>query len=106
MSSINPLKETIKLYAKQLRPPTFSGYENIIRQLSPGDGYDKFLCELMKAELRQRQEAGQLRRIRKTGFPVMKTLDEFDFTRLEHVSEGYIQNLHLVILLRIDKTSS
>lgn len=93
MSTINPLKETIKLYAKQLKTPSFTGYENVIRQLSPGDGYDKFLSELMKLELSQRQEAGQRRRIKKAGFPVMKTLDEFNFARLEHVSEGYIQEL-------------
>lgn len=93
MTSINPLKETIKLYAKQLKTPTFAGYENVARQLSPGDGYDKFLCELLKHELSQRQETGQLRRIKKAGFPFMKTLDEFDYSRLEHVSKGYIQEL-------------
>lgn len=93
MNSLNPLKETIKLYAKQLKTPTFNGYENVIRQLSPSDGYDKFLCELMKMELFQRQETGQRRRIKRAGFPVMKTLDEFEFSRLEHVSEGYIQEL-------------
>ena len=31
-------KETIKLYAKQLRVPTFNNYEKVIRQLSPDDG--------------------------------------------------------------------
>ncbi|MEG6521785.1 IS21-like element helper ATPase IstB [Desulfotomaculum sp. 1211_IL3151] len=93
MSVLNPLNETIKLYAKQLRTPSFSRYENIVRQLSPGDGYDKFLCELMKLELSQRQEAGQRRRIKKASFPVMKTLDEFNFSRLEHVSEAYIHEL-------------
>ena len=40
MKQINPLKEAIKLYAKQLRMPTFSNYENVVRQLAPGDGYD------------------------------------------------------------------
>jgi DNA replication protein DnaC len=93
MSSLNPLKETIKLYAKQLKTPSFTGYDNVIRQLSSGDGYEKFLYEIMKIELSQRQEAGQRRRIKKAGFPVMKTLDEFNFSRLEHVSEGYIQEL-------------
>lgn len=92
-NEINPLKETIKLYAKQLRTPTFVGYENIIRQLSPSDGYDKFLSELMKHEVSQRQETGQRRRIKKAGFPVTKTLDEFEYNRLEHVSESYIWKL-------------
>lgn len=92
-NDINPLKETIKLYAKQLRTPAFVRYENIIRQLSPSDGYDKFLCELMKIEVTQRQETGQRRRIKKAGFPVMKTLDEFNYKRLEHISESFIWEL-------------
>lgn len=92
-NDINPLKETIKLYAKQLKTPAFAGYENIIRQLSPSDSYDKFLCELMKLEVSQRQETGQRRRIKKAGFPVMKTLDEFEYKRLEHVSESFIWEL-------------
>lgn len=92
-NDISPLKETIKLYAKQLRTPAFVGYENIIRQLSPSDGYDKFLCELMKLEVSQRQETGQRRRIKKAGFPVMKTLDEFNYKRLEHISESFIWKL-------------
>jgi len=93
VTEINPVKESIKLYAKQLRTPTFPGYENIIRQLAPGDGYDKFLCQLMKLEALHRQEAGQRRRIKKARFPVMKTLDEFDYSRLEHVSQSLIWEL-------------
>lgn len=92
-SELNPIKETIKLYAKQLKIPAFTGYEKIVRQLSPGDGYDKFLCEIMKLEVRQRQEAGQRRRIKKAWFPVMKTLDEFQYDRLEHVSASFIWEL-------------
>src|SRR5690554_5586065 len=62
---INPIKEQIKLYAKQLKTPTFTSYEKVIRQLTPGDGYDKFLCELLKQELSQRQVTSQKRRIKK-----------------------------------------
>ena len=68
-------------------------YEQVVRQLSPGDGYDKFLCELMKVEVLQQQEAGQRRRIESARFPYMKTLDEFDYSRLEHVSESFIWEL-------------
>jgi DNA replication protein DnaC len=92
-TKINPVKETIKLYAKQLKTPTFTSYENVVRQLDPCEGYDKFLCQLMKLEVLQRQEAGQKRRIKKAGFPVMKTLDEFDYNRLEHVSASFIWEL-------------
>lgn len=92
-AEINPIKESIKLYAKQLRMPTFPNYEKVVRQLSPGDGYDKFLCELMKLEVLQQQEAGQRRRIKKARFPFMKNLDEFDYNRLEHVSKASIWEL-------------
>lgn len=90
---INPVKESIKLYAKQLRMPTFPAYEQVVRQLSPEDGYDRFLCEMMKVEVVQRQEAGQRRRIKKARFPYMKTLDEFDYSRLDHVSESFVGEL-------------
>ena len=93
MNPIRPSKELIKLYARQLRVPCFCDYENVIRQLSPEDGYDKFLCELMKQELLSRADASQKRRIKAAKFPVTKTLDEFDYSRLEHVSQAYIQEL-------------
>jgi DNA replication protein DnaC len=90
---INPIRESIKLYAKQLRTPTFTNYENVVRQLSPDDGYDQFLCELLKLEVRQQQESSQRRRIKKARFPFSKTLDEFDYARLEHVSEPFLREL-------------
>ena len=90
---MNAEKELIKLYAKQLRTPTFNRYESIIRQLSSSDGYEKFLIELMKQELSERQETGQKRRIKQASFPTVKTIDEFDFTRLEHISDSCIKEL-------------
>lgn len=90
---IEPVKEQIKLYAKQLKTPTLIGYEKVIRQLAPGDGYDKFLCELLKQELSQRQATSQKRRIKKAGFPMMKTLDEFIYSRLEHVTDSFLWEL-------------
>jgi DNA replication protein DnaC len=90
---IDPVQETIRLYAKQLRVPTFPGYEQVIRQLGPGEGYDQFLLELMKIELRQRQEAGQQRRIKKARFPYNKTMEEFEYERLKHVSKALINEL-------------
>ncbi len=93
MSQINPTKEVIKLYAKQLRLPTFANYENIVRQMDSNGGYDNFIVQMMKNELESRGETGQRRRIKKACFPLYKTLDEFDYTRLEHVSQAYIQEL-------------
>ena len=93
LSEINPTKEKIRLYAKQLRTPTFSEYEQVIRQLAPDESYDSFLCALLKTEILKRQETSQKRRIKKARFPFMKTLDEFDCKRLEHVSEAFLWEL-------------
>jgi len=90
---INPTREAIKLYAKQLKAPTFPDYESVIRQLSPNAGYDTFLCTLLKLEVMHRQEASQRRRIKQARFPYAKTLDEFDSQRLEHVSAAVIGEL-------------
>ena len=87
MNSIQ--KETIKIYAKQLRVPTFNNYEKIIRQLSVDDSYEQFL----KQELAERSVTGQKRRIKAATFPSLKTLDEFDMTRLENVSESTVRQL-------------
>lgn len=86
-------KETIKFYAKQLRVPTFNNYEKIIRQLSVDDSYEQFLIELMKQELAERSVTGQKRRIKAAKFPSLKTLDEFDMSRLENVSESTVRQL-------------
>ena len=47
----------------------------------------------MKQELEERSITGQKRRIKAAKFPLLKTLDEFDLTKLEHVSESTIRQL-------------
>lgn len=93
MSTINPTKETIKLYARQLRTPTFSQYEDIIRQLENDESYAHFLRNLMQNELIVRQENQQKRKVKAAKFPYFKTIDDFDFNRLEHVSSACIWEL-------------
>jgi len=93
MSTINPIKETIKLYAKQLRTPSFRQYEDVIRQMENGESYEHFLNKLMKKELASRQENQQRRKMRTAKFPYFKTVDEFDFSRLEHVSSACVWEL-------------
>lgn len=94
MSEINPKKELIRLYAKQLRLPTMAKYEPIIRRAGEeGMGYEDFLCELLANEVATRQENQLKRRIKAAGFPLMKSLDEFDFKVLEHVEEALIWQL-------------
>lgn len=91
---MNELKaQAIELYAKQLRTPMFNKYPDIIRQLDKQQGYEDFLIELMKLELDSRQESTRKRRIKQAGFPYIKTMDELDYARFEHLDESFLKEL-------------
>lgn len=86
--------ELIKLHAKQLKLPTLSRYEEVLRQAEEqGWGYEQFLCELMSREVEQRQLNQQVRRMRAARFPLKKSLDDFDFKNLPHVEEAVVWQL-------------
>lgn len=89
----NANAQTIELYSKQLRLPTFNNYDNVIRQLGSNKSYEDFLLVLMKMELDSRMESSQKRRIKAANFPYIKTIDEFDCSRLEHLTEAFIHEL-------------
>ena len=63
------------------------------RQMNQDMGFDDFLVSLMRQELENRQESNRKRKIRSAHFPYCKTLEEFDFSYLEHVSEAQIRQL-------------
>jgi hypothetical protein len=48
---LNTNAQTIELYSKQLRLPTFNHYDSVIRQLGSNKSYEEFLLALMKMEL-------------------------------------------------------
>jgi len=87
------INECIRIYAKQLKMPTFGKYESISKQMNSQKGYADFLLELMKQEVENRRENQQKRRVRNAGFPYVKTLDEYDFKHLPHIQEAFIQEL-------------
>ncbi len=86
-------RQLISMYAKQLRTPTFNQFEDVARQLSNDQGYEEFLIALMRAELENRQERNRQRKIKQARFPYVKTIEEFDCDRLEHVAEAQIREL-------------
>lgn len=91
---MSELKEqTIALYAKQLRIPTFNQYQEVIRQLDQEKGYEDFLIALMKQELHSRMESSQKRKIRAANFPYIKTMDELDYSRFENIEESFLGQL-------------
>jgi len=90
---MNANAQTIEMYSKQLRTPTFNHYEDVIRQLGSNKGYDDFLISLMKMELDSRMESSQRRKIRSASFPYIKTMDELDCSRFEHINQAFVHEL-------------
>lgn len=90
---INAKVQYIELYSKQLRTPTFNNYADVVRQLGADKGYDDFLISLLKTELDSRMESSRKRKIKAAGFPYMKTIDELDLNRFEHVTEAFVHEL-------------
>jgi DNA replication protein DnaC len=93
MDEINVKAQSISLYCKQLKIPTFCDYEDIIRQMDSGMGYEDFLLEILRTESEQRLENNRKRRIKTARYPYIKTLEEFDTKRLKHVKEPFVFEL-------------
>ena len=91
---MNTTSEMIRLYARQLKIPTFAEYEEILRQADPSADFGTLLLELMKTETASRQENQNKRRLKAAGFPYLKTMDEFDCSQLnEAVSPLFLNEL-------------
>ena len=91
---IDPTIEQISLYAKQLRLPTFTEYDVVIRQADSDLSYGAFLLEMMRHESEHRQENQLKRRLQSAAFPFEKTLDEFQMDRLNpSISPSFISEL-------------
>lgn len=91
MNELN--KKTIELYSKQLRLPTFNKYDEVVQKLGKNKSYDDFLVNLMKLELDNRQESNRQRKMKTANFPYIKTIDELDCSRFEHITEALVHEL-------------
>jgi DNA replication protein DnaC len=68
--------------------------EELARQAADGQwSHAQFLARLLEGEIAQRQDNAHARRIREAGFPVLKTLEQFDFTWPTKINRQAIQNL-------------
>ena len=91
---MNTNNELIRLYAKQLKIPTFADYSEVLRQADPSSDFSDLLLELMKAESISRQENQNRRRLKAAGFPYLKTMEEFDCKELnDTISPLFLQEL-------------
>jgi len=91
---MNGTVERIRLYAKQLKLPSFGEYQSLARDASESHwGYEEFLVELLKTELEHRQANQKQRLIRAARFPLIKTLDCFDFANLKNIDPVVVWDL-------------
>lgn len=82
-------------HLKALKLPVFlREYQKVAAQCAREKrGSARFLLELSELELIEREKKGTERRIKQAGFPVMKTLDSFDFKSLPGLNKQLIMEL-------------
>lgn len=74
----------LKAYLKRLKLPTMAReVDKVVTEASTANlPYDRFLLALTEHEVLAREQNTLRQRIRRAGFPVLKTIDSFDFTVL------------------------
>ncbi len=87
------LAQSIEMYCKHLKTPTFNQYKDVIKQLDKNQGYEDFLLNLLRLEYDARTEKSQQRKIKNAGFPYIKTINDLDTGRFEHISDPFIKEL-------------
>lgn len=85
----------LKHYLKQLKLPTFlREYEKTAAVSREGKAdYRTFLLRLCELESIDRERRAAERRIRAAGFPVIKTLDTFDFKAQASINQTLVREL-------------
>jgi len=100
----------LAVYLKQLKLPTIArNYVQVARETRLADkSHEEYLLALLEAEVGQREVSRQKLRLSNARFPIVKTLDTFDFgavpsvgkTRvLELARGGYIESKENLILV-------
>jgi DNA replication protein DnaC len=82
-------------HLKQLRLPTFlREYDKVARQCAAeGVDYPRFLLRLTELELLDRERRATERRIHQARFPVVKSLDTFEFLAIPAVNKALVLEL-------------
>jgi DNA replication protein DnaC len=99
MSETTPPIETPQLlldhHLKELRLPTMlREYDRVARQCAAEDlDYPRYLLRMTELELLDRQRRATERRIRQAKFPVVKSLDSFDFLAIPTLNKAMVLEL-------------
>src|SRR5664280_894971 len=82
-------------HLKQLRLPTFLGeYDKVARQCAAESvDYPRYLLRLTEQELLDRERRATERRIHQARFPVVKSLDTFEFLAIPAVNKALVLEL-------------
>lgn len=85
----------LSAHLKKLKLPTVAKYaEPLARDAEENNlSYIAYLNALMEQEVSQREENQQKERIRRANFPILKTLEAFDFTALPGLNKNKVLTL-------------
>jgi len=85
----------LEAYLKRLRLPAIGRhYQELARQAAQGNlPYEAFLLALVEIEAQQREENAHQKRLRTARFPVIKSLDQFDFTAVPSLNKARVLDL-------------
>jgi len=85
----------LPILLRQLRLPTVAAnYRKFAQEAAQtGQPYEEYLLALLEHESDQRDVNRRQRRVREARFPVLRTLDEFDFTALPSLNKTKVLDL-------------
>ncbi len=85
----------IEGYLKELRLKTFiRNYAQFAQDAAKANqSYDQFLLALLREEVAQREHNRQLQRLRAAKFPLLKELNDFDFSAIPNLNKQRVLDL-------------
>ena len=83
-------------YLKRLKLATVArNYTRLAEEaIANRAGYDEYLTCLLELEIASRDQNMQRQRLGRAGFPIMKTLEQFDFSALPNLNQAQVLELH------------
>ncbi len=85
----------LPILLRQLRLPTVAAnYRKFAQEAAQGgQPYEEYLLALLEHEVNQREVNRSHRRVREARFPLLRTLDEFDFAALPSLNQTKVLDL-------------